>query len=319
MSVLVSVSGWDAKMWARHMALASPNHTIKYTPRDNDNLNDVRYALVWKPDRRLFCRLPNLEVIFSLGAGVDHILGMRPLPDVPIVRIVDDNLTWRMSEWVTLQVLLHHRQHLSYAAQQGQRVWQGREQPTASDVCVGIAGFGVLGRQAAGVLRTLGFSVVAWQRSPPRDPTSATAGIEIYAGTAEREAFLAATDILVGLLPHTQQTQGLFNRSVFCGLRADGPLGGPIFVNAGRGMTHNEPDVIACLKDKTLKAASLDVFAREPLDQDSPLWRMKNVVITPHVAADSDPASLTKGIAVQIQRYEEGQSLQNVVDRNAGY
>ncbi len=314
MSILIDVKDWDPQVWAHAVATACPGYPILNLRSDGDRLADVRYALVWKPGPGLFARLPNLDVIFSLGAGVDHITRLPDLPDKPVVRAVNDNLSRRMSEWITLQVLVHHRQHPAYRALQKSATWRPLAQPDAANICIGFAGFGVLAQAAAAVLRRLGFRVIGWRRSP--EPVT---GFECYGGAASLSAFLQKCDILVSLLPHTPETRGMLDGAVFHRLRRDGPLGGPVFINAGRGGTHNEADLVRCLEDGTLKAASLDVFAQEPLSADSPLWRMDNVVITPHVAADSDPASLARDIARQIARFEAGQALENVIDRGAGY
>src|SRR5690606_21454576 len=134
----------------------------------------------------------------SLGAGVDHLLGDPALPDVPVVRVVDPDLTGRMVEWVVFQVLLHHRQHLAYAAQQRARQWKGLTQPVASDVRVGILGLGVLGQAAAEALAALGFDVAGWARTP-----KTICRVQAYSGREQLDAFLARTDILVNLLPLT--------------------------------------------------------------------------------------------------------------------
>jgi glyoxylate/hydroxypyruvate reductase A len=132
-------------------------------------------------------------------------------------------------------------------------------------------------------------------------------------------AFLARTDILVCLLPLTPDTQGILNRSLLSRLARDGRLGGPVLINAGRGGLQVEQDIVSCLEDGTLRAATLDVFEAEPLSADSPLWSHPAVTVTPHNAAMSDPESIGAQIADQIRRYEAGEPLRNVVDRRAGY
>ena len=131
--------------------------------------------------------------------------------------------------------------------------------------------------------------------------------------------FLAGTDILVVLLPLTPDTRGIVDKALLQRLRRDGPLGGPILINAGRGGTHVEADVIEALRDGTLRAASLDVFEQEPLAADSPLWGMQNVFITPHAAAYSNADALTDQVAEQIEAFERGEPLKNLVSRELGY
>lgn len=278
------------------------------------DLSDAEFAVVWKPDPALFRRATGLKAIFSGGAGVDHILSTYELPDLPIVRFVDRSLTDRMSEWVVWQCLHHLRNGISYAGQQRDRVWHEiAEQPEARDVTIGVMGLGVLGADSVHKLKVMGFDVIGWSRRP-----KAIEGIETF-DAAGLDAFLGRTDILVGLLPLTEDTRGLYDRALFSKLRRSGPLGGPIFLNAGRGGSQKEPDLIACLADGTLKAASLDVFEKEPLAPESVLWVMPNVVITPHAAAASDVRALFRHVEAQIARLEAEQPLEFVVDRASGY
>ena len=273
----------------------------------------VRYALVWKPDGELFTRLPDLKVLFSVGAGVDHIFQSDFLPDVPFVRFVDHTLTTRMSEWVCLQCLMHLRQQRSYDRQQRERLWHELPQPQASDITVGIMGLGELGRDAARKLKTLGFDVIGWSRSgrPVED-------IEVF-DAGELDTFLSRTHILVGLLPLTTETKGIFNRDIFSKLRRVEEIPSPVFINAGRGGSQVEADIIACLENGTLGGVSLDVFEEEPLSPESPLWGFEQAILTPHAAAVSDIEALGLYVARQIARFEAGEALENVVDRTLGY
>lgn len=277
-------------------------------------LAGVKYALVWKFDHDLFDKMPDLEVIFNAGAGVDKILANPNLPsDVPIVRFVDPTLTTRMGEWVCLQVLIHFRQQLSYSKQQRQNHWQGLPQPEASTMNVGIMGMGVLGQDSARKLKTLGFNVSGWSRSK-----KSIDGIDCY-DASETDVFLARNHVIVGLLPYTPETHGFFNRTLFEKIGKHPVLPSPIFINAGRGGSQIEADIVSCLEDGTLGGVSLDVFETEPLAEDSPLWGFENAVLTPHVASDSDVVALGKYVEGQIQRYEAGEGLENLVDRSAGY
>jgi glyoxylate/hydroxypyruvate reductase A len=271
-------------------------------------------VLAWKPPQETLDRLPELKVIFSLGAGVDHILSLPRLPDVPIARIVDADLTGRMVEYVAWQALDHLRRGPDYRRRQGERLWDEVEQPAAGDVTVGIMGFGVMGAAAAGVLLRLGFKLRGWTRAPRE-----ARGVEMFSGPQGLDPFLAGTDILVSLLPLTADTKGLVDRATLRKLKRDGPLGGPVFINAGRGGTHVESDLAAALKEGTLAGASLDVFAEEPLSAESPLWALPNVTITPHVAAVSNPPALAAQIAGQILAFERGAPLNHLVDRTRGY
>ena len=320
MTILVAVTGWEAGPWVRRLQALAPDRRILETGIDGvfagnpDDLEDVRYVLAWKPRPELFASLANLQVLFSLGAGVDHIFCLPTLPDVSMARIVDPNLTARMSEYVAWQVLHHHRQGLAYARLQAKRRWDEQRQPAASEVTVGIMGLGVLGRDAAEVLVRLGFHVIGWSRTE-----KTIDGLATYHGKPGLELFLGQSDILVSLLPLTPATTGLINRSLLLRLKRDGRLGGPVLINAGRGGSQVDADIAAALADGTLAGASLDVFQDEPLPPDSPLWGLENLVITPHVAAVSSPRALARNIIEQITAFESGKPLQNLVDPARGY
>ena len=312
--LLVTLEGWDSAPWVEHFARLLPGRMI-VTPENTFAADDVHYAATWKHAAGSLKAYKNLKVIFSLGAGVDHVFRDKDLPDVPVVRIVDHDLRDRMSEWVVLHALMHLRQQRMYDWQQFEKIWDDdRFQPAARDVRVGVMGLGVLGKDAALKLKTMGFDVAGWSRSIKH-----IAGIDCYAGEAGLDIFLARTDILVSLLPLTDETRGFLNRNLFEKLAKDGRLGGPILINAGRGGSQVEADIISCLDDGTLRAATLDVFEVEPLPAESPLWHHPHVTVTPHNSAISEPAALAANIAGQIEAFEAGKSLENVVDPARGY
>ena len=312
-AILLAAGPWDPASWAAAIRKSEPDRPLLIWP-DVPHPAEVGYALVWKPPAGALSNLPNLHAIFSLGAGVDDLVVSPGLPDVPIVRVVNPDLTQRMTEWVVLQVLLHHRQQRAYDRQQAARIWKELPQPAASEVRVGLMGLGVLGQDAAGALSRLGFRVAGWSRRPTSVP-----GVETFHGAAELDRFLGRTDILVSLLPLTPETRGILSMPLFKKLGRDGALGGPVLVNAGRGGLQVEADIVEAIERGTLIGASLDVFEQEPLDPKSRLWSLQNVVITPHAAAASAPAALVPPILRQIAAYEAGAPLENLVDRQSLY
>jgi glyoxylate/hydroxypyruvate reductase A len=175
-------------------------------------------------------------------------------------------------------------------------------------------GLGVLGQDAARKLKMLGFDVAGWSRSERR-----VDGIPTFAGEHGLDAFLRRTDVLVCLVPLTPDTRGVLDRSLFARLARDGRLGGPVVINAARGGVQVEADILACLDDGTLKAATLDVFETEPLPAESPFWAHPAVTVTPHNAAMSEPDAIGRLVAEQIRAFERGEPLGNVVDRQLGY
>lgn len=305
---------WDGNAWASHMRKAMPTRSIRVWP-DMGTIEDVHYVAAWLPPVDVVKSLPNLKVIFSLGAGVDAILSDPSLPkNKPIVRVNDPDLTMRMSEHIVLQVLMHHRQQRKLTDNQNAKRWDQFPQHAASALRVGVMGLGVLGADAARKLSIMGFATAGWSRSQ-----KSVEGVECFAGGAELAAFLARTDVLVCLLPATAETDGILNRTLFKKLARSGPFGAPILINAGRGRQLVEADILASLDAGELHAASLDVFRKEPLANESLFWNHPKIFLTPHSAADSDPATICKYVAKQIERYERDGSLENLVDRARGY
>ncbi len=309
-----TTQNWSAERWKARFDEVCRNRPVLQLPAATFDPADVHYAAVWKPVPGELAAFPNLKVIFNLGAGVDALMADRSLPDVPLVRVAVDDLTARMTEYVVLHVLMHHRQELYLRDSQRERRWAPKHQWPAGAISVGIMGLGTLGADAALVLRRIGFRVAGWSRGPKQ-----LEDIECFNGSGQLDAFLRRTDILVCLLPLTQDTRHILDREVFTKLNRTSPMGAPVVINAGRGGLQNEADLLACLDDGTLGGASLDVFATEPLPPDSRFWTHPKVVLTPHNAADTDPDAISKYVARQIERFEAGEVLENVVERERGY
>lgn len=305
---------WPSALWVKTMRKVAPQLEVRSWP-DLGRVEDIDYAAAWLPPPHVLRNLPNLKAIFSLGAGADAILGDPTLPrDRPLVRVIDPDLTGRMTEYVVLHVLMHHRQQRRIDANQKRHVWDCFPTHAATELAVGIMGLGAMGRDSAERLRDLGFKVAGWSRTRKH-----IEGVHCYAGAAEFDSFLGRTDILVSLLPATRETDGIVNRDTIRRLSRRGPLGAPVVINAGRGRQQVAEDIVAALDAGELLAATLDVFAVEPLPPDSPLWDHPKVTVTPHCAADSDPEAICAYIARQIARHQAGGSLENLVDLELGY
>jgi glyoxylate/hydroxypyruvate reductase len=311
--LLLHLSDVDEASWAKRFAQTLAPYPVV---RRGDAFDPaaVRYAFVWKPKADAFDGLTGLRAVLSLGAGVDALLKHPKLPQVPIVRFVDDDLSQRMSDYVVAHVTMHHRGYSKFRADQHARRWHQYYPPAASETTVGIMGMGVLGQDAAKRLSPLGFTLRSWSRTP-----KSIEGVEGFSGPEQFDDFLSGTDILVNLLPLTPETTGILNADTFGKLRRGKLLGGPVIVNAARGGHQREIDIIQALQNGTLGAASLDVFETEPLPQNSPLWDIPNCYITPHVAAISNEASGVRYFSAIIQKHLAGEPLINVVDRSRGY
>ncbi|MBJ6126318.1 2-hydroxyacid dehydrogenase [Microvirga splendida] len=313
MSLLVAVT-WQTQPWVERFKRYLPDRDIVVLGEEFDR-DAIRYVATWGPKPGSLSGLPNLEAIFSLGAGVDHLMSYPDLPDVPIVRVAQDDLTHRMSEYMVLHCLMYLRDQRRFDEDQKAKRWKpDRAPPIAGDVRVGIMGFGVLGQDSARKLKMMGFDVAGWSRT-----AKDVEGFQVYAGEEGLVPFLNRTDILIALMPLTPDTQGILDRSLFEKLARDGRLGGPILINAGRGKLQVEADILSCLEDGTLRAATLDVFETEPLPEESPLWTHPRVTVTPHNSATSEPEATARYIAEQIRRHEAGEPFDAVVDRVRGY
>jgi len=311
--LLLHLSDVNEASWADAFAKALAPYPVVRRGDDFDPA-DVRYIFVWKPKPDAFDSLTSLEVVLSLGAGVDALLKHPKLPDVPLVRFVDTDLSQRMSDYVVAHVTMHHRLYTRFRADQKARRWSQFYPPSAGESTVGIMGMGVLGQDAARRLKPLGFTLRSWSRTAKQ-----VDGVECFAGDDQFDAFLNGTDILVNLLPLTPETAGILNYETFGKLRRGGLQGGPVIINAARGGHQREGDIVRALGDGTLGAASLDVFEVEPLPETSPLWDIENCYVTPHVAAISDEKSGVRYFAQIIKDHQDGKPLINVVDRGRGY
>jgi glyoxylate/hydroxypyruvate reductase A len=309
MAILFKTTPTALARWRPHLAAAFPEREIRFWPEIGDNAA-IDHALVWHPEPGLLASLPNLKLIVSLGAGVDHILRDPALPKgVPILRLVDPYMTDAMSEYVVLQVLRLHRRDVDYRAQQAVAEWREHEQKNAAERTVGILGFGTLGQDAGRKLRALGFDVAGWSRSAKDIPGFAT-----FAGAAGLDALLGRSEILVSLLPMTPETEGILDAALFARL----PRGAGL-VNAGRGRHLVEADLLAALEAGKLSVAVLDVFRDEPLPPAHPFWRHPRIVVTPHVAAETHPPTALPIIAKAIDDFAAGRPVSNLVDADRGY
>jgi glyoxylate/hydroxypyruvate reductase A len=315
MTLLIASSS-RAEQFAAEIRALDPQLDVRIAPATGP-LEDIRYALVWQPPSGLLAALPNLQLIVSVGAGVDALLDDPTTPVRPLVRFVDNDLTARMVEYVVMNVLYHHRRMTEFRELQARRTWTYLPEPAAQNVRIGIMGLGVLGTAAAAALHPFGYQLRGWTRTP-----KTLDGVTCFTGMHQLDPFLAETDIVVILLPLTPQTRGLLNRTFIrkLSLRGRSPLlPGPVVINAGRGGLQIDADLLDSLDAGELYAASLDVFQAEPLPAGSPLWTHPRVVITPHNAAESAPAAIARYAVRQIKTHARGGKLENIVHRARGY
>jgi glyoxylate/hydroxypyruvate reductase A len=310
MIVLFSSPGDDPGRWRDGLARHLPDLDFRVWPDEVGDPAEIDVALVWAPKRGELARYPNLKGIFSLGAGVDHLLKDPDLPaGVPIVRLVDEGLTQGMVEYVLHGVLHAHREFPLYAALERRREWRTRPTPETAARRVGILGLGHLGRAAAAPLVGLGFAVAGWSRTAKQ-----VDGVEGFHGAGGLQPFLARTDILVCLLPLTPQTAGIIDADAIAALPA-----GAFVINAARGGHVVDADLIAGLDSGHLAGAILDVFHAEPLPAAHPFWAHPKVVVTPHMASITNTTSAARNVAANMKRLLAGESPDDVVDLGRGY
>ena len=250
---------------------------------------------------------PRARAVLALWAGIEAMLPHLP-EELPLVRLIDpEGLTAGMTEWVAGHVLRHHLgidRYLGAAPH-----WDRRVPPLAGDRRVGVLGLGALGADAATTLARLGFDVAGWSRAPKDLP-----GVAAHTGPDGLTAVIERSDILVLLVPHTPETEGLMDAA-----RLSWMPEGAVLLNPGRGALVDEAALLAALDAGRPAHATLDTFRTEPLPPDHPFWADPRVTITPHVAAATRPATAARTVAANIARALRGEPLHGLVDRSRGY
>ncbi|QHC36801.1 glyoxylate/hydroxypyruvate reductase A [Komagataeibacter xylinus] len=308
MSFVIKSTAERAQVWQQQFARHLPDIPFRVWPDIGDPA-EVEYLAAWVPPDNLVERFPNLKILFSVGAGIDQFDLAAIPPHIQIVRMIETSLTEGMVAYVQFAVRAIQRDMLRYVSQQRTHVWQAHSVRAASAFRVGVMGLGQLGVPVACVLRDMGYVTQGWARSAREID-----GVRCFAGEAEQAEFIASTDILVCLLPLTEQTAGILNRDLFARL----PRGASL-VQCGRGRHLVTDDLIAALDEGQLSAAILDVTDPEPLPADHPLWDRPDVLITPHIASATPTESGGMAIVNNIRRYLNGETPVGLVNRKMGY
>lgn len=310
MAFLFGASTYDNDKWMAALRRHLPELEIRLWPDAMGDPADIDYVMVQSVRRFDFSGLPNVRIIFTMGAGADHILKKPELPaNVPIVRAVSDGVVSRMVQYVQYAVLHFHCQFDQFREHQSKRQWVSVPGPENAARRVGVLGLGAIGEPVARALAGMGFDTAGWSRRR-RDIDHVTG----FSGPDGLVAFLARTDILVCLLPLTEETAGILNAQNLRHL----PRGAHV-INAGRGGHLIEHDLLTALDDGHIAGAMLDVFAKEPLPDDHPFWSHPRIVVTPHAAGWNDADSAAAHVARNIRNLAEGKPLHPVVDRDGGY
>jgi glyoxylate/hydroxypyruvate reductase len=267
----------------------------------------IDVAIVAAPHKGTLEKLKDAKLIQSLWMGVEALLADPGLPrNVPLARLVDPGMTAAMTETVLAHTLDWHRRLYRYRAQQKEAKWHRFRQYMASDHTVGILGLGALGTAAAARLLPLGFNVVGWSRRAKH-----VDGVRCFTDLSET---LMESDVVVCLLPLTPQTRGILDRESIAKIKKGGGI-----INCARGPHIVRDDLISALDSGHIAHAWLDVFDKEPLPEDDPLWRHPGVSITPHAAALTEPRTAVKEIAKNIECIRRGERPPHLVDFASGY
>jgi glyoxylate/hydroxypyruvate reductase A len=308
-ATLVFYSQFDSfEEWQSLLAPLLPGVRI-CQEHDIEDPESVLYALAWKPPQGFFARYPNLQLLVNLGAGVDSLVGRDDLPPIPITRVSDPDMGRMMASYVMFAVLRYARDIPAFERAQRERRWHYLHPRLPSNVRVGVLGLGELGSYAALELARQGFDVRGWSRSAKQ-----LQGVTCVNGMDTLDGFLASSDILVVMLPLTPQTQGLLNADRLALLPK-----GSCFINVSRGAVVDQQALTAALTSGQISEATLDVFDREPLPPEDPLWALDNVLITPHLASVAIPETTAAQIADNIQRLTRGEAVLHQVDPARGY
>jgi len=294
--------------WQALFAVKAPDLPFHIWP-DTGDAAAVRYLAAWMPPDDIMAQFPNLELLFSVGAGVDQFDFSKLPPQLPIVRMIEPGIVDGMVEYAVMSVLALHRDLPAYLDQQRRGVWEQIRVYPASRRRVGVLGLGQLGEAVCRKLAGFGFQVAGWSRSRRE-----IEGVACHAGDSEMAPFLAGCDILVCLLPLTDETRGMLDAELFAQL----PMGARL-LNCGRGGHLDQEALLAALDEGRISAAVLDVTDPEPLTAGHRLWSHPRVLITPHIASMTQPDTAVDVVLDNIRRHQAGEPLIGLVDRNRGY
>ena len=267
------------------------------------------YAVVWAPPQSFLDEQAQLKGIFNIGAGVDALLKLRLPAEVKVVRLDDAGMSVQMAEYVCHAVIRHFREFDGYAADVAQGIWSFRKPRRRAEFSIGVMGLGVLGERVAKALASFEFPVNGWSRS-----VKVIEGVRCFTGRQQLDAFLAATRVLVCLLPLTPDTRDIMRLGTLARLKPGGYV-----INVARGAHLVDEDLITLIDRGHLSGATLDVFRTEPLPQGHPFWHHPKITVTPHTSARTLRDESIAQIVAKIQAMERGEPVAGIVEPGRGY
>jgi len=309
MSILIVFENKDPHPWKKIIGEKLPHAVVEIYP-DVKNKSTVDFAICWKPKNNVLAQFTNLKVAQSAGAAIDHIINTQSIDDhITLTRIVDEQLSSDMWEFLLSAVLIQTKNISLYADQQKNNTWKQHEYKTISDITISILGLGEIGGFVAENFAKMGFKVNGWSNSRKK-----IRDVESYAGKDELDVFLTASDFLINLLPLTNKTEGIIDKEMLKKLPK-----GSFFINVGRGEHVIEQDLLELLDESHLAGALLDVFREEPLPANHPFWQHSKIQVTPHIASTTSILSVVNQIAENYERFTKNEKLLNTVSLKKGY
>jgi len=312
MAILLNNNGYGNDHWQQQIRRQLPSMPMHVYPEVPD-LESVHYALVWDHPKGDLLNYPNLRAVFSLGAGMEHLLTDENLPEVPLVPLLDPIVAEDMSNYGLYWVMHFHRRYAEYKAQQSQQIWQSLNIKLNSEFKVTILGLGRIAQQLAETVQGAGYQVDAWDFKAKTFLSGRMQNINIHAGISELYKSIQDRDVVINCLPINDKTEGLINADFLSQLSAHTSL-----VNISRGAVTNEADLLDSLNHGAINHAVLDVVNHEPLNQTHPFWDHSRVTITPHISGSTYARSGAKVIVKNIELMENGEMPEGIYDRRRG-
>ncbi|SMD44677.1 glyoxylate/hydroxypyruvate reductase A [Aquiflexum balticum DSM 16537] len=306
MGIAIISPGREVKKWKENFYVLDKSIRVQVYPEISDK-EAVEAVLLWQHPKGILNQFPNLKLICSMGAGVDHILSDQSIPShIPIVRIVDEKLTYSMTNYALMGILNYHRQIFRYQLNQKKKIWD-MSNPEI-DIHVGVMGVGALGGDLVDKLLYMGIPVSGYGNSP-----KSGLNFPYYFGDQLND-FLAQVNVIVCMLPLTPQTENILNISLFENCNK-----GTYLINVARGRHLVEEDLLEALDKGYLSGALLDVYRKEPLPKDHPFWERNEITITPHIASVTNPDAAAPQIIDNYKRLKNSQPLINQINLTLGY
>lgn len=313
MNILLYCNFANGKQWEKAVRKKFRRENV-YTLSDNPKLGKIDCAIIWNIPNDILGKLTSLKIIFSMGAGVDHILKLTNYNETPIIRVKDPSMAVRMSYHVLSQILEYQLNLKYFYNAQLKKNWlenlqYEKQVKLNNEITVGILGVGFLGSYVGKYLKKLDYNVIGLKNSISKTKNS----FPIFT-SIKKNYFIKNSDIIISILPSTKNTNNFINADFLKKMKKKSLL-----INVGRGATINEKDLINHVKKNKDFFASLDVFKNEPLPKSNPLWLSKNITITPHVASLTVVDIIVAQMHKSLLNYKKNKKIKNDVDLRKGY